>query len=237
MVKIGIDISLSSTAIYINNKEKQYIICYLNDNKTDKWANELNKIANVNIHRIEKVKILGNYSIDEIEKLKNYELLSERIIDDIKILCLDDFCDIRIEGYSYTKNTNSINDIICLSTLIRSKLLKNLNCNLTIISPNTLKIETCEYCYGVTEMKKISKKTNKEMKSEFKVMNYEGVPGGKFTKFEIYKSIIEKNVDNIILQFLIDNKSVMNMKKIPSPIDDINDALMLSKINIKDDFR
>lgn len=230
MIKIGIDISLSSTAIYING-DTDYIFCYLNKTKVNKWAKKISTIENVTIHRsdVSSNNKIG-YSDSEIDKLTKYDILSDKIINDLVSVCGDELCDVRIEGYAYTKNTNSIIDIICLSTLIRLKILKTLNCKIRIIPPMSLKTETCEYCYGVTEIKRYHKKTNAPLKSEFKIMNDDGIVGGNFTKFEIYNSIIEKNVDNIFLDFLKENAEVLEMKKIPSPIDDINDALMLSKI-------
>lgn len=232
MYKIGIDISLSSTAISIENNNEQYILSYLNKNKVDKWAKKLSKIEALKIERIKYEYDKNNYSDSEIQKLLSYDKVSDKIISDIKNIVKDHKCDIRIEGYSYTKNTNSINDIIGLSSLIRLKLLKNLNCDINIIAPNTLKIETCKLAYGVTEIRRTHKKTNKPLKSLFKIINNDGVAGGSFTKFEMYKAIIENNIDTIIYDFLIENKEVLNMKKIPSPIDDINDAILLAKINL-----
>lgn len=232
MYKIGIDISLSSTAITIEKGNEQHILSYLNKNKVDKWAKKISEIDNINIERINYNYDKDNYSDSEIQKLISYDNVSDKIINDIKKICQNVDCDIRIEGYSYTKNTNSINDIIALSTLIRLKLLKKLNCIIKIIAPNTLKIETCRLAYGVTEIKRTHKKTGKPLKSQFKIMNNDGVAGGSFTKFEIYKSIIERNIDTIFFDFLEQNKEILNMKKIPSPIDDINDSILLSKINV-----
>jgi len=232
MYKIGIDISLSSTAITIKKDNIEYILSYLNKNKVDKWAKKLSDVKNLKIERINYEYDKDNYSDSEIQKLTAYDRISDKIINDIKKIVLVENCDIRIEGYSYKKNTNSINDIIALSTLIRLKLLKELKCTIKIIAPNTLKIETCRYAYGVTEIKKFHKKTNKPLKSEFKIMNSDGIAGGSFTKFEMYKSILDKKTDTIIYNFLQENKDVLEMKKIPSPIDDINDSLLLVKINI-----
>jgi len=227
---IGIDISLSSTAIYISSKNDDYILVYLTENKVNKWANKLKDIDNIFIHRIENIVKKNNYSDLEIQKLKKYDDISDKIISDIVSIIVDNSCEINIEGYSYSSKSSSINDIIALSTLIRIKLLKTIDCTINIISPNSLKLDTCKMCYGLTEIKKISKKTGKELKSEFKYINNDGVAGGSFKKHEMYKSIIEKNVDSILTTFLIGNQDIMDMKKIPSPIDDINDALLLSKI-------
>lgn len=232
MIIIGIDISLSSTAVTINKFDEEFILCYLNDNKTDKWANMLDSVRNIKILRLETNSYNKDYSCREVQKLLRYEYISNQIITDIYNICGDLSCDIRIEGYSYTKNTNSIIDIITLSTLIRLNLLNKLNCNITVISPSTLKLETCRYCYGISEIEKFNK-DGKKLKSEFKCVNEFGVSGGRFTKFEIYKAILYKKENSIMYNFLDDNRQVLEFKKIPSPIDDINDSLMLTKINIK----
>ena len=227
---IGIDISLSSTAVYISSKEKDYIFSYLNSNKVSKWANKISSIENLKINRIEQLIKKEEYSDLEIQKLNYYDQISDLILKDIQSIIVNDTCEINIEGYSYSSKTSSINDIIALSTLIRLKLLNNTNSNINIITPNSLKLETCKMCYGISEIKKVSKKTGKDLKTEFKYINNEGVAGGSFKKHEMYKAIIEKQLDSIITDFLTNNNDILLMKTIPSPLDDINDALLLSKI-------
>ena len=229
-INIGIDISLSSTAVYISSENEDYILSYLNDDKVNKWAKKIENINNIKIRRIEHLIKKDNYSDLEVQKLTKYDKISDLIVDDIHNIVEENECEINIEGYSYGSKTSSINDIIALSTLIRLKILRNLNCNLNIISPNTLKLETCKMCYGLTEIEKFSKKTGKKLKSEFKYVNLDGIAGGSFKKHEMYKAIIEKNIDSILTSFLKQNINILDMKKIPSPIDDINDALLLSKI-------
>lgn len=227
---IGIDISLSSTAVYISSKEKDYIFSYLNSNKVSKWANKISSIENLKINRIEQLIKKEEYSDLEIQKLNYYDQISDLILKDIQSIIVNDTCEINIEGYSYSSKTSSINDIIALSTLIRLKLLNNTNSNINIITPNSLKLETCKMCYGISEIKKVSKKTGKDLKTEFKYINNEGVAGGSFKKHEMYKAIIEKQLDSIFTDFLTNNNDILLMKTIPSPLDDINDALLLSKI-------
>ena len=227
---IGIDISLSSTAVYISSESDDYIFSYLNDDKVNKWAKKIENINNVKIRRLEHLIKKDNYSDLEVQKLTKYDSISDLIIDDIHNIVEENECEINIEGYSYGSKTSSINDIIALSTLIRLKVLRNLNCNLHIISPNSLKLETCKMSYGLSEIKKVSKKTGKDLKSDFKYVNLDGVAGGSFKKHEMYKAIIEKGIDSLMTPFLVLNKSILEMKKIPSPIDDIIDSIWLSKI-------
>jgi hypothetical protein len=233
-IVIGMDISLSSTAVTIIKDNEEFIFVYLKEGKTSKWANMLDGSKNIDIKRIKNNPVSKNYSENEIIKLTNYDSLSDIIINDISKFSEGNHLEIRIEGYSYTKNTNSIIDIIGLSTLIRYKLLNNFDCSIHIVSPSTLKLETCRNCYPTTEILRHHKKTGKPLKSTFIDQNHDGISGGKFTKFEIYKAIIESNMDTIIYPFLKDYyEDIFEMKKIPSPIDDINDSIMLSRINIK----
>lgn len=231
IIKIGIDLSLSSTAIYLVKDDKEYLLCYLNGKKPEKWAKKLeNDIENIKINRIKYDDYSTLYSDSEIQKLNKYDEISDLMIDDIKNIVGVRECIINIEGYSYASKSSSINDIIALSTLVRIKLLKNIDCEINILSPMSLKLETSKYTYGISEIKKYNKKTNKQLKSEFKSINHDGIAGGKFTKFEMYNALVDKGVDNIILKFLKDNVEMLQMKKIPSPIDDIVDSICLVSI-------
>ena len=228
--RIGIDISITSTAIYISSEKTDHILSYLNTNKVNKWANKISQIENIKIIRIDNFMKKDEYSDLEIQKINNYSDISDLMINDIKNIVSNELCEINIEGYSYSSKTSSINDIIALSTLIRINLLKNINCHINIISPKSLKLDTCKVCYGLSEIKRVSEKTGNPLKSEFKYINNDGIAGGSFKKHEMYKAVIDKQLDSIITVFLIDNVDILKMKKIPSPIDDIIDALLLSKI-------
>jgi hypothetical protein len=228
---IGIDISLNSTAICITNDDIK-ILSFLNELKGSKWSKELNTIKNVKINPI-KYNLEKNYSDKEISKLESYDKLSENIINELINICGNDFYEIRIEGYSFSKQTSSLADIIALSTLIRLKLLRKLNCKIKIVAPSTLKKETCVLAYGYKTIKKYHKKTGKELKNEIILTDDNGISGGKFTKFEMYKSLLKINEQNEYTNFLnYYSDKILEMKKIPSPIDDINDSILLTKIKI-----
>ena len=220
MIDIGLDISLNSTAIYIRNGSDHIILSYMNEKKDSKYSDELSQTKDVHIHFTDDLIKTNNYSDDEISKLKRYDEISTLIVNDIKEIVKDNKCNIRIEGYSYTKRTSSIIDIVGFSTLIRVKLIRNLNCDITIISPASLKKKCSIMVYGYEdEKKKISR-------------NREGIAGGSFKKQQIYQAILDGNIQTPILQFLKDNEKVIQYKKIPSPIDDINDSIILTFIDL-----
>lgn len=226
-MNIGIDISLNSTAVYIT--EKNIILSYLNETKVSKWAKEIENDSVI----IKRIKYDGSekYTDREINKLINYNELSDTIVNDIYNIVKDEQCDVRIEGYSFSKQTSSLVDIVALSTLIRLKILNKLNSKITIMAPMTLKVETCKKAYGYTIIKKYHKKSGKELADEILLKNDEGISGGKFTKIEMYKSLLKLELNSTFHKYIIENsEKILSLKKIPSPIDDIIDAILLSLV-------
>ena len=134
---IGIDISINSTAIFIEANGIEKILSFTNKKDNNIYIKELNR-SGVNFTHFER-KILKDYTDNELSKMRHYIDISDSIID--KILSIIDltkktYC--QIEGYSFSKNTSSILDIVSLSTLIRSKLLVNIkDIDMKIISPSS----------------------------------------------------------------------------------------------------
>ena len=112
----------------------------------------------------------------------------ERIVNIVKEQINPDYFTIcNIEGYSFSKNTSSILDIVALSTLIRSKLINNIpNFKLEIISPSSLKKESCGLVYGYDKKRKTK--------------NNEGISGGRFKKPQLFQAMIEGKVESPILE-------------------------------------
>lgn len=218
---IGIDISINSTAVYIESGLGQFIISVTNKKSNNKWVKDLSCYGVKFIHHDRQVS--ENYSENEILKIRQYMTLSEIIVLEImeKIMPLEDtYCN--IEGYSFSKNTKSILDIVSYSTLIRSELIRKIpSAKISVVSPMSLKLETCKLVYPAQDVGK------KKPKLEWK--NYEGIPGGLFKKPEMFKSIIEGRIDCPILPFLDLNKDLLLRDKIPNPIEDIIDAILAAK--------
>jgi hypothetical protein len=172
--------------------------------------------------------VSDDYSKNEVIKLKHYNMLSKLITNEIiNLIDTSEKTHCQIEGYSFSKNTSSILDIVSLSTLIRSNLMQDIdNLELSIISPSTLKLETCKLVYKPID---IGKK-----KPKLKFINNQGISGGSFKKPQMYRALIEGNIDTPIYEMLISYKDLMDRDKIPNPIEDIIDATFACKLKIKE---
>tara|TARA_R110000772_G_scaffold2410_4_gene8566 strand:- start:43006 stop:43695 length:690 start_codon:yes stop_codon:yes gene_type:complete len=221
---IGIDISINSTAVYIENKKNMIILSFTNKKENNKYIEELSKYGVIfhHIHR-EKSDI---YSDNEIFKLNHYINLSKLISNEIiKVIDNNQTTYCNIEGFSFSKNTSSILDIVSLSTLIKSELIKNIeDIKMSIISPSSLKLETCKLVYKPIN---IGKK-----KVIYKYINNSGISGGSFKKHQMFEAIIDGNINNPIFDMLVKNVDILKMKKIPNPIEDIIDAIFACKIKM-----
>lgn len=215
---IAIDPSINCTAVVVD--DKKHIITH------DSYANNktgLNKWFAIcepflQYHILPDLVLSKDYSTSEIQKLKRYTEISNIILNIISKDCHDDIT-ITIEGYSYSSKSGPIIDLVTLSTIIRSRCVA-LSDNVSIMSPKSLKMLTAKWAYAPTQVKK---------KIEYR--NLEGVSGGRFTKTEMCKAIIESKVDCVWSNFLRENKEeILKSKKIPKPIEDINDAKILFEI-------
>lgn len=132
MYKIGIDISLNSTGITIldNNIIKHFVFT----TTYSKYHKDISN--NVNVIVIKKYVKNKDYSKNEINKLLYYKDIVDIIMSYLTPF-LGDLSNVNIEGYSYNSRSNSLLDIVCFSTLLRSKIL-DYN-QFRIISPMTLK--------------------------------------------------------------------------------------------------
>jgi hypothetical protein len=219
---IGIDISINSTAIFIETNGIEKILSFTNKKDNNIYIKELNRCG-VDFTHFDR-KILKDYTENELSKMRHYIDISDSIIN--KILSIIDltkntYC--QIEGYSFSKNTSSILDIVSLSTLIRSKLLVNIkDIDMRIISPSSLKLETCKMVYKPIDIGK------KRPKYEYK--NNLGISGGSFKKHDMYRAMIDGEVDTTISSFLNDYVHILEMSKIPNPIEDIIDSIFACKI-------
>lgn len=223
---IGIDISLNSTSIYIESNIGKNILSFTDKKDNNIYIKELSKYG-VHFFHLNK-QSSSNYSENEVFKLKHYLNTSNSIVKEI-ISKIDTnektFC--QIEGYSFSKNTSSILDIVALSTLIKGKLISEIeNISLTIVSPSTLKLETCKMVYKPIN---IGKK-----KPKYEYRNDQGISGGSFKKPQMFRAMLEGKVQSPIYDFLLSYIDLMDRDKIPNPIEDIIDSIFCCKIKIKD---
>lgn len=215
---ITIDPSLNCTAMVVN--DKKIIITHESyaNTKTgmNKWFEKCSNYIHYEI--IEDANYSPDYSITEIQKLKRFKKISSIVFNTIIKHSRNDM-KIFIEGYSYSSMTGPLIDLVTLSTLIREQCL-TLTDNIKIVSPKTLKMLTAQWAYEPIQIKK---------KVEYR--NNEGVSGGKFTKKEMCKALIECKYSCPWIEFLRHNKEeILKNKKIPKPIEDINDAKIMFEV-------
>ncbi len=219
---IGIDISINSTAVFIDNGRYEKILSFTNKKDNNIYIKELSRYG-VKFSHFEK-PVSKEYSKNEILKIQYYNNISDKIVFEIvSNIDLNEKTYCQIEGYSFSKNTSSILDIVSLSTLIRSKLMVAIeNIDMRIISPSTLKLETCKMVYKPINVGK------KKPKLEYR--NNMNVSGGSFKKHDMYRSILDGKIHNPIYDFLVEYEHLLEMAKIPNPIEDIIDSIFACKI-------
>ena len=223
---IGIDISLNSTAVFIENGKDKSILSFTNKKDNNIYIKELDRCGVIFFH-LNREKS-DDYSINEILKIRHYNMISDLLVSEIiKRIDLSQKTYCQIEGYSFSKNTSSILDIVSLSTLIRSSLIRSIiDIDMTIISPSSLKLETCKMVYKPMDVG--------VKKPKFIFINNQGISGGSFKKPQMYRAIIEGNIDTPIYDMMVTYKDLMDREKIPNPIEDIIDATFACKIKIKE---
>lgn len=221
---VGIDPSLISTAVVINGKIFNY--CRESDamNKSgySKWFKLAEEKAKF---KFISYRTFKTYSEGELTKIKDYDLITDMIISDI----LDNIIPgeethIGIEGYNFGASVGDLVDLVTFSAILRKKLWDKVSQNITVLSPKTLKQESCKLTYPPID---IGKK-----KPKLQYRNKEGISGGSFTKREMFLSIVENNDLNddwgkhckSIAADLLENKTI---KK---PYEDVNDAYLIYHI-------
>lgn len=225
---IGIDPSLISTAVVIGNDKEFKIFNYCKEDNIStktglkKWYKSCEQYVTYKNITYDNY---DNYSNGEIIKLHDYNKITDNIIIDI----LDNInpnekTKIGIEGYSFASNFGDIIDLVTFSTLLRSKIIDKITKDLTIISPSSLKLESCKLTYKPIN---IGKK-----KEKLKYVNDEGMSGGSFTKREMFLSIVENdNLNDYWSNYLKSVKEeIFSNKSIPKPHEDINDSILLFNI-------
>lgn len=222
---VSIDPSLISTAVAIYGKNGLKLINYCREsdatNKSglSKWfklCEDRLQLTFINYRKFD------NYSEGEIIKLNDYDKVTDQIINDIKNNIDNSLpTKIGIEGYSYNSNSGDIIDLVTFSTILRKKLYEQISKDILVLSPSTLKQEACKLTYKPID---IGKK-----KPKFEYRNNEGISGGKFTKREMFLSIIENNEleDDWFELCKLVKDDILENKTIKKPWEDVNDAYIL----------
>ena len=218
---IGIDPSLISTAVVINGVLYNY--CREKDatikNGLAKWFRMCEEFMNL---RYITYRPFDGYSNGELIKLKDYDAITDMIVYDIeKAIDKSKPTRIGIEGYSYSSDAGAIIDLVTFSTLLRKKLFDHISEDILVLSPTSLKLESCKLTYPVNDIGK------KKPKLEWR--NYQGVAGGKFLKNDMYMALVENpNLVSDWVNHLREIKEEMfEGKTIKKPYEDMNDAFLI----------
>lgn len=229
---VAIDPSLVSTALIVSNKEsfKIYNYCRESDawgkKSLKKWFKFADEFVN---YRFIEYREFKDYSEGELTKLKDYDKITDKIIDDIlSNIDTEKETKIGIEGYNFGAQVGDLVDLVAFSTLLRKKLFDKVSKDITVLSPSTLKLESCKLTY-----EPITREIGgKNPRIEYKWRNNLGISGGKFQKPDMYQAIIDnKDFDDYWSKHCkIMESDIKSVKSINKPYEDVNDAWFLYHI-------
>lgn len=215
MIIIGIDPSLNSTAISIYKNGIFSFYNYTNKDPKYKWIKEIDNFVDFRFHEYDDET--NSFSESETEKIKIYDIVTDKIFNDIKEIS-DQQTEVFIEGYSYSSAQGRLIDLVTFSTLLRIKLVKY-GINLNVIPPSTLKKTIAEQVYPL-DKKGIPRDENDKA-------------GGSFDKKDMMKCLVKLDIKGDYIDYLKVNKDILlKPKNLPKPFDDINDAVLLNYFGI-----
>ena len=221
---IGIDPSLISTGMVVNGKIFNY--CRESDTSNKSGLSKWFKLCEGKVElRHINYRNFESYSEGELTKLKDYDSISDIIISDIENnIDKSNPTKVAIEGYNFGAQVGGLIDLVAFSTLLRKKIWDYITKDITVLSPSSLKQESCKLTYKPIDIGK------KKPKLEWR--NNEGISGGSFTKREMFLSIIENdNLSDVWANHCRDIQvDILDNKTIKKPYEDINDAYLLYQI-------
>ena len=229
---VALDPSLISTALVVSSGDtfKMYNYCRESSvfGKTGikKWFKLAEQFVTYKFIEYREFK---DYSEGELTKLKDYDKITDGIILDIlSNIDTSKPTKIGIEGYSFSSTAGDIIDLVTFSTLLRKKLFDQISEDITVMSPSTLKLESCKLTYPpiVTETGKKVKKVKIEYRNTL------GMSGGKFTKTDMFMAIVENNemLDFWTKHCKLVKSDVLGVATIPKPYEDVNDAFLIYNV-------
>ena len=229
---VAIDPSLISTALVVSSGDTFKIYNYCRESKVygkkgiTKWFKSAEEFVE---YKFIEYREFEDYSEGELTKLKDYDKITDQIISDI-LANIDESMDTKvgIEGYNFGAQVGDLIDLVTFSTLLRKKLFDLVSEDIWVMSPSTLKLESCKLTYEPIRTE-IGKKVIK-IKEEYR--NKIGIPGGKFTKNDMALAIIENgNLNDYWVKhckFIKDE--LMSVSTIQKPYEDVNDAYLIYQI-------
>lgn len=229
---VAIDPSLISTALVVSSGDTFKIYNYCRESKVygkkgmTKWFKSAEEFVEL---KFIEYREFQDYSEGELTKLKDYDKITDQILVDV-LSNIDPSKETKvgIEGYNFGAQVGDLIDLVAFSTLLRKKLYDKVSKDIWVMSPSTLKLESCKLTYEPIRTE-IGKKVVK-IKEEYR--NKIGIPGGKFTKNDMALAIIENDNlndywSNHCKLIRDDLNSVSTIQK---PYEDINDSYLIYQI-------
>ena len=223
---ITIDPSLISTGLTVNGVPHSIAVERISINKNGslkKWFKMVSNVATIH-HITESHNKTDCYSKQEVDKHNNASKIARLIRCQIDSNTIVGKTLVVIEGYSYASTSGPIIDLVTLGTLIRNMAIGDRDTRLVVLAPTTLKSLAARLTYPSIQ------KGKRVIKYEYR--NNEGVAGGKFTKHDMFKVLIENdNIQTPWVSMLRENQhEIFSCKNIPKPIEDINDAVIMHHV-------
>jgi len=234
MIFIGLDVSKISTALTIENNDITKLYCYSTKKDSNIWVKNTNDFIiyrHIN-YNYNKEK---DYSKSELLKLNEFDNITDLIIKDI----LDNYnmldsIRIAIEGFSYNSK-GPIFDLIEFTTILKYKLMTKMvtYTSIEIISPMSLKMETCKMIYEP----RIEIKGKRVIKEIIHHENDKGKNANNFDKWDMFFAFLKSNINTPLKLWCLEyEENITKNKDLPKPIDDIVDSLFLKEI-IKNKYK
>lgn len=229
---VAIDPSLISTALVVSSGDSFKIYNYCRESKVygkkgiTKWFKLSEEFVD---YKFIEYREFEDYSEGELTKLKDYDKITDQIIDDI-LLNIDPTKEtkIGIEGYNFGAQVGDLIDLVTFSTLLRKKLFDQVSEDICVMSPSTLKLESCKLSY-----EPIRKETGiKKIKIVEEWRNKLGIPGGKFQKPDMFRAIIEnENLNDYWSKHCkLVKDDILSVSTTPKPYEDVDDAYLIYQI-------
>lgn len=228
MIYIGLDVSKISTALTIENNNVTKLFSYSTKKANNIWVKNTSDFIEYR-HINYNYKNEKDYSKSEMLKLNEFDTITSLVIQDI----LDNYnmldtIKIGVEGYSYNSK-GPIFDIVEFTAFLKYKLMNKLvdYTTITIMSPLTLKSETCKMIYEP----RIEIKGKRVIKEIIHYENDKGKQATKFDKWDMFHSFIQSDI-NIPLKYWCQEyeKDITKNKDVPKPLDDIIDSIFIKEI-------
>lgn len=219
---IGIDPSLISTAMVVNDKKFVYTgrhVSHTEKGKLKQWFTLVESLMVIN--SVDLVNPVLPFSELELHKFYKYTAICDRIVSDIQSVVgvIDSNCYFGIEGYSYSSAAGPLIDLVTFGSILRRSLILAGATNILIIPPQELKVKCASMVYPETKKGKV-----------VKYINPDGVSAGSFKKPDMLKCLLADPtlVNDAWVKMLKEHEvPLLALKTVPKPIEDMNDAKIM----------